>query len=110
MGEINFPSENDTFSNATLTVTIQDTSEADAPARILAKQICGNISRPHGSREPLPFVLECEDIRESPFVTLTVLVDLDGDGRISSGDYISMESYPVHFSPHKMQIQVRRVA
>lgn len=89
---------------------VQYTQEADTPARVLAKQVRGNISRPRGSREPLRFALECEDIRESPFVTLSVLVDLDGDGRISRGDYINTESYPVQFSPHKMQVRVRRVA
>jgi hypothetical protein len=40
-----------------------------------------------------------------------VLVDLDGDGKISKGDYISMQSYPVltFGSPSEVTIEVKQV-
>lgn len=109
LGKIEFPSEDAEFSEATLNVTVQDTQEADARARVLCKQVVGNVSRIRGSSEALPFALECEGVRKSPFVTVSVLVDLDGDGCISRGDYINTESYPVQFSPHEMHIRIQRV-
>jgi uncharacterized lipoprotein YbaY len=108
-GEIEFPSEDETFSNAALTVTLQDTREADAPALVLKKQVTKRISRTAGSSEPLRFTLQCEDCPDSRFVTVSVLLDLDGDGCVSRGDYINVESYPVEPSPRKMRIRVHRV-
>jgi hypothetical protein len=109
LGKIEFPSEDDAFSDATLNVTVQDTQEADARARILCKQVVGNVTRVRGSSEALRFAVECDSVRKSPFVTVSVLVDLDGDGCISRGDYINTESYPVQFSPHEMHIRIQRV-
>ena len=109
MGEVEFPSQNDAFSDATLIVTVQDTQEADAPARVLCKQDFRNISRLRDSSDSLRFAFECEDIPKNPFVIVNVLVDLDGDGCVSRGDYINTEFCPVQFSPNEMRIRVRRV-
>jgi len=109
VGEIEFPSDNDAFSDATLNVTIQDVREADAPSQVLCKEVRRNVSRVQGGGESLRFAIECEGIPENLFVTVNVLVDLDGDGRISKGDYVNTESYPVQFFPREMRIRVQRV-
>jgi hypothetical protein len=43
--------------------------------------------------------------------TVRVLVDVDGDGRIGSGDYLNTESYPVltRGYPDRVVIRVRKV-
>jgi len=109
VGEIEFPPEHGAFSNATVNIVVQDTRLADAPSTVLYKRVVRNIGRFRNSAKPLRFAFECEDLPESPFVTMSVLVDIDGDGRISPGDYINMESCPVRFSPHEMRIRVREV-
>ena len=109
VGEIEFPPEHGAFSDATVNITVQDTRQADAASIVLCKQVVRNIKRSSDSAEPLRFAVECEELPESPFITVSVLVDVDGDGRISRGDYVNMESYPAEFSPREMRIRVREV-
>jgi hypothetical protein len=44
--------------------------------------------------------LPCEEVDPLVCYTVRVHVDLDGDGRVSTGDYLSTASYPVLTSGH----------
>lgn len=109
VGEIEFPPEHGGFSGATVNITVLDTRQADAPSTVLCKQVVRNIKRSRDSAEPLRFSVDCEDLPGSPFITVSVLVDVDGDGSISRGDYINMESCPAESFPREMRIRVREV-
>ena len=55
----------------------------------------------------IPFTLKVVEVDARATYTIRVLVDRDGDGRISRGDYISMASYPVLTRGHQPEVTVR---
>jgi len=87
-------------------VEIRDTSLADAPATIL-KRVA--VAVPSAGRTiAIPVAIELTTVPDG--TTVWVHVDADGDGRVSKGDFVSVESYPVtRASIQKMTIRVRRV-
>ena len=105
-GEVIFPKGTKPISGATLIATLQDTREADAPARIVRKHMLPSVSHDPARSRSLPFSLEY-DAPASLGLTVSVLVDLDGDGRTSPGDFINMESYRVKSEVNRQKVRVR---
>lgn len=110
-GEIKFAGKPELRTSAKTYVRLLDTSLADGPAKVVAEQVIEHIAGSLGKGEKVAFVLEPNSIDERSTYTVSVLVDLDGDGKISKGDYISMQSYPVltHGYPNQVTIEVKRV-
>jgi uncharacterized lipoprotein YbaY len=108
-GEVLLPTDVPSFSDATLIVELQDTREADVPARILARHIQTGISYDPARGKPLHFSVAISESARGPGVTVSVLLDLDGDGHITRGDYINMESCPVTSDSAKLRVRVQRV-
>jgi len=72
-------------------VEIRDTSLEDVPA-ILLQQV--NIVVPKAGRTiALPVTIELTAVPDG--TTVWVHIDVDRDGRVSKGDYVTVESYPV---------------
>jgi uncharacterized lipoprotein YbaY len=96
-GEIVFPRAASGFKGANLVVGLIDTNLADAPGVILKEHRISNVSYDPTKPISIPFRLDLNDIPSEQLQTcsINVLVDLDRDGRISSGDFINMASYPV---------------
>jgi uncharacterized lipoprotein YbaY len=84
-------------------VRLEDTSRADAPSRIVAEQTLSGAALAEGT--PLRFELRGALPGGGP-CNLRVHVDVDGDGQVSPGDYVSMESYPVTTSTAQQDLQV----
>lgn len=84
-----------------------NTSLADAGSAAVAEQVIDHISK----GENVAFVLQPNSIDERDSYTVSVLVDLDGDGKVSKGDYISMQSYPVltYGHPNEVTVEVKKV-
>jgi hypothetical protein len=86
-------------------------SYADAPAELVIEEaITGPLeARLRAGR--LPFALPGVVPHPNRSYTVSVLVDLDGDGQISRGDFVNMASYPVltFGHPEDVRIRVRRV-
>jgi uncharacterized lipoprotein YbaY len=76
---------------SSVNVEARDTSLADAPA-ISLKRIRVAVPRT-GRTMTLQTGVELTSVPDG--TTVWAHVDVDGDGRVSKGDYISMESYPV---------------
>jgi uncharacterized lipoprotein YbaY len=91
--------------NATVYVRLEDVSRADAPSRIVAEQVLSGVSFAEGT--PLRFELRGVLPGGSLSCRLRVHVDVDGDGQVSLGDYVSTESYPVTPSTAQADMQVR---
>jgi uncharacterized lipoprotein YbaY len=106
-GEIKFAGKPDVPASAKIYVRLLNTSLADAPSNIVAEQVIDHLR----NDEKIAFRLEPDSINERDSYTVSVLVDVDGDGKISKGDYISMQSYPVltFGSPTEVTIEVKRV-
>ncbi len=110
-GEIQFDQPSHLPSDAKAYVHLSDVSAADAPSRMIAEQVLTDISQKANSGQSIPFVLYGTPPDERGSYAISVLVDLDGDGKISTGDFISMQSYPVltFGYPNRVSVQVKKV-
>lgn len=110
-GEILFEEEAKSFSGATVYVRLEDVSLADAPSKIVTEQVIYDVSYQAGSNTKLEIRLygQIPDKRKS--YAVSVHVDLNGNGQVDRGDYISMESYPVltFGYPNQVSVGVREV-
>src|SRR4051812_26144601 len=111
-GRVMFGSDAQSFSGATVRVKLEDVSRADAPAQVLTEQLIHNVSYTPRSAAAVSFALAGVVLDERRDYVVRVHVDLDGDGQIQPGDYISVESYPVvtYGHPRRITVRVRRVA
>ena len=110
-GEIVFAEATSSFSKATLYVRLEDVSLADAPSRVVAQEVVPNVSLEMSNPRPVPFSIQVPGLDRRTTYNLAVHVDVDNDGSVTSGDYITMESVPVPTSPlpARVNIRVRRV-
>lgn len=109
-GTITFKGAIADISGAVVFVRIVDVSLADAAACTLSEYRVSLSSRTNTSTK-IPFELDVNIIDTRRSYTITAHVDLDGDGKISVGDYITMQSFPVRgdsLSPYYL-VEVRRV-
>jgi uncharacterized lipoprotein YbaY len=91
------------FQSATVHVRVEDTSLADAPAKLVGEQVFEKAC----STSNLFFSIEVEPVDEKARYTVSVHIDVDNDGCVSKGDYVSTESYPVLTGGHGNHVDVR---
>ena len=110
-GEVHFEQPPNLPLGATAYVRLLDTSLADAPSSIVAEQVLTGIAADANAGRPLLFALYGTPPNARASYTVSIWVDVDSDGRISSGDYLTMQSYPVltYGYPNQVTVQVRRV-
>jgi uncharacterized lipoprotein YbaY len=108
-GSVTIDADPSGLRDARVYVRLEDTSRADASSRIVAEQTLSGAALAQGT--PLRFELRGALPDRGSQWNLRVHVDVDGDGQVSPGDYISTESYPVTPSTAQqdMQVRVRRV-
>jgi uncharacterized lipoprotein YbaY len=96
---------------ATAYIRLDDTSELDVPSKTVAQVVLRDFARFVNERKPLLFVLYGTKPPENRSYSVDVLIDLDGDGRVSKGDFITMQNYPVRSfdPPTEIQIEVKEV-
>lgn len=87
-------------------VQILDTDLQDAPATVLAEAqgtVGGGMSEPLAS-----LAISVRDRGRRP--TAWVHVDVDGDGRVSRGDYLTTQSFPLpEGDAARLPVVVRRI-
>lgn len=110
-GEVVFDVHTPAFASATLFVTLRDTTEMDVASAVVATEVVRGVSYDPAAGGRLTFALRGSIPDDRSAYTLEVLVDLNGDGRISRGDYINKESYPVltRGRPRDVSVRVTRV-
>jgi uncharacterized lipoprotein YbaY len=110
-GEILLGEAQRSFAGATVHVQLEDVSYADAPSSVVSEQVIPNVSHESGTEHTLEFALYGDIPDEKGRYIVTVRVDLQGQGRVIRGDYLSMESYPVltHGNPNQISVQLREV-
>src|SRR5262249_28815935 len=105
-GEIVFPRPPPSLGAATVYVRLLDASLADAPARVVAEVVLTELGGQVVAEGTLPFTLRGQVDDPTSRLTVSVHVDLDGDGAISRGDYINRASVPVLTRGHPSQVRV----
>jgi uncharacterized lipoprotein YbaY len=80
---------------ATVYVRLLDTSRADASAVTVSTLTLRDVALDLMVQEGIDFSLDVPAVDPRASYTVSVLVDLDGDGQSSRGDYRSMQAYPV---------------
>ena len=107
-GTISFPRGTKPIGNATVRIRLEDARTADAPAPILAELIIPDVDFSSTEQPGVPFVLKTS--MPPPIgCSIRVLIDVDGDGAVSKGDYISKISSPVDLSQTPITICVSPV-
>lgn len=106
MGEISFGADAQAFSDATIYVWLEDVSNADAPAIIVAEQILYSVAYTPDSLDTVHFSVVGQRLDTHTSYAIRIHVDMDRDGLVSRGDYITMWSYPVLTFGHPRQVVV----
>lgn len=96
---------------ATVFVGVLDTSRADASAATVSTLTLRDVALELVGKDGINFSLETDAADPRAHYTVSVLVDLDGDGQSSPGDYRSMRAYPVltHGHGNRVEIHARRI-
>lgn len=103
-GDIVFEEGGPPYDGATVYVRLEDVSRADAASTVVAEQTIRDIA---SSDRPIPFRLTGEPLDERASYIVSAHVDVDGDGTLSPGDYLTMESYPVTAQGDRQHITIR---
>jgi hypothetical protein len=111
-GVIELPSEIKRSVPAQVYIRVEEVSRADALAQLLGQIVLRNLTTSDFLRGTIPFELPVADPGEGALCTVRVHLDLDGNGVVSSGDYVSAEHIPVLDSsaPSEPRIKLRRVS
>ncbi|WP_164999236.1 YbaY family lipoprotein [Methanohalophilus profundi] len=105
-GAVTFDSLEEPFSNVTVNITIEDVSLADAPSTIIGQTTLENVSRNNITDSDIPFEISYRTLREGHTYSLSAHVDVDGDGVISGGDYLSTQHVDVPYSGVENVVEV----
>ena len=85
---------------------LRDTSLADAPSLTLHRET----ARVSSAGGPVSVPVNTPLVRVPQGTTLWVHVDSDSDGRVSRGDFVTVESYPISSAAtQRLTVHVRKV-
>lgn len=104
-GTIEFQGVTAPTPNVTVHVRVQDTSRADARARTVAEQVLRGVNVAPGS-PPLSFTVRGIPLDQRARYSVRVHADVNGNGVVSRGDYVSTESHPVHTSESSASLSI----
>jgi putative lipoprotein len=83
------------FDNAEVRVRLEDVSTVDAPAALVAEQSIPGVAKPPGPATVAFAVHGDGALDPHRHYGVRVHVDVDGSGRVSAGDFVSTEAYPI---------------
>ena len=105
-GEIVFDHNVPGLEKAAMHIFLEDTSLADDSAQVIVHEVIGNITPAMAGAGRVPFVLYGEIPDKRAHYTVRVHINMERVGKISHGDYINTESYPVLTRGHSDQVIV----
>ncbi len=88
-------------------IMLEDVSRVDAASVGVAEQIIDGVSYDPTDRASLAFSLHGEVPDDRANYAIRVHIDVDRDDRVSRGDYVTMESFPVLTRGHPDRVTVR---
>ena len=116
-GNIIFDKNNvKSFSGATIYVRLEDVTMQDAPSKLILQQVIKDVSyddlTEHNQKKFEFELIGDTAIDFQNMYAISVHFDVDNNGKVTLGDFINMESYPVitHGYPKdKVSVHVRQV-
>lgn len=110
-GKITFEEEAPSFTGATMYVHLENITLADIAAEVVADYVERDVAFDPKTATDLSFAIACKAPDPRASYAVRVHIDVDGDGEVSKGDFISMQSYPVltFGYPREVSILVRQV-
>lgn len=99
------------FEHATVFVRLHDTSRAGGKATLVSQQVITGVSHRAGAHDRLKFALPSDQLDSRRDYMVSAHVSLTGDHKIASGDYITMQAYPVctFGRPQHVSIEVKKI-
>jgi hypothetical protein len=96
------------FSAAVAYFRLERADAADAPAELIAEKVLRGVSHSLGSEARIDVVLSGpRPVSDRGHYYVRAHLDLDGDGRVSRGDYVTVESHPVLTFGHPAEVSLR---
>jgi putative lipoprotein len=92
-GRILLPEDAPESDAADVLIEVRDVSLADAPSVVVAQERLDRV--PIGPGEVIEFSLQVPEVDPRRRLSLRVHVDVDGSGRVSTGDLLTTSSNPV---------------
>lgn len=110
-GEITFEQGAPPFSGATLYVRLENLTYADAASEVVANYVERDVAFDPKSTKVLSFEITGAAPDPRARYGVRVHIDIDGDGQVSRGDFVNMQSCPVitFGHPREVSILVRQV-
>lgn len=110
-GEIRFEGEVPSFSDATMYVYLENITATDMASELVATYVERDVAFGPKAAKGLVFSIAAKALNSRASYAVRVHIDIDGDGQVSKGDFISMQSYPVitFDYPKEVSIVVREV-
>ena|SRR5215216_3873429 len=111
IGKILFSGDVEPFTDAVVYVRLEDASRLDAPSKLVAQQVLERVSYRPGCNTGLEFTIYGDPPEKRSGYIVRAHVDVDKDGEVSIGDYVTEETYPVLASSHPdyVTLNVRKV-
>lgn len=112
-GTIVFEGDVKPFSGATAHIRLEDVSLQDAPSKLIAEQVVRNVTYDSIDRQKIQFVFYRDGIvvEVNARYSIKVHIDVDNDGKLSKGDFITTQSYPVltYGYPNNLSVIVKEL-
>ena len=110
-GKITFEEVAPPFTGATLYVRLENITSADIASETVADYVERDVAFDPKTSSDLSFAIAGNPPDPRASYAVRVHIDIDGDGAVSHGDFISMQSYPVitFGHPRELSILVRQV-
>ncbi|WP_048194986.1 YbaY family lipoprotein [Methanococcoides methylutens] len=110
-GMIIFDEPVESFSNATIYLKVNDVSLQDVASVVMSEDTIDDVSMDAGDIQPVPYMIYHPELDERMTYSLSVHVDVDGDGSLSNGDYYTTTSHKVPNEPgvHDLDVHVEMI-
>ena len=105
-GEITFEGEAPSFSGATVYVYLENITVADIASEVVAEYVERDVAFGPNASKVLSFSIAGKALDSRASYAVRVHIDIDGDGQVSHGDFISTQSYPVITFGHPREVSI----
>lgn len=93
------------FSGASVYIRLEDVTRIDAASIVIAEQVLRGVRAGEDVRE-LDFAIHGDELEPHAHYVVRVHVDVDNDGKVGVGDYVSTASHPVTLNAFSKAITI----